>query len=144
MENKIRENIESPDQLEALYQADKNGFKRSFLSIYSDISESSVSAFWKARLEFDKPAHIPSSDMKTNILWLIVACLISGLFIKIPQLFNMNLEETFFYEKNAGLIVLFGLSLYSFFTKKRLDPPPLIIAGVVFCVSAIYINFLPL
>ena len=79
---------------------------------------------------------------RTDILYLIITCLVSGFLMKIPQLFN-GVPETNFYERNAGLIVLLGLSAYSFLTSKRLFVKHLIVSVLLFAVSAVYINLLP-
>ncbi|NQU80202.1 MAG: DUF4153 domain-containing protein, partial [Bacteroidetes bacterium] len=73
----------------------------------------------------------------------IVTCAITGFLIKIPQIFDISLKDYFFYEKNAGLIVLLGLSAYSFLTKNSFKNKHLFFSIGVFIISAIYINLLP-
>ena len=74
---------------------------------------------------------------------MIVTCAITGFLIEIPQLFGISLEDSFFYEKNAGLIVLLGLSLYAFLTRDIIKTKHLLITVSVFIISAVYINLLP-
>jgi hypothetical protein len=74
---------------------------------------------------------------------LIITCAITGFLIKIPQLFGIHLKDYFFYEKNAGLIALFGLSLYAFLTKDLIKTKQILISFSIFIISAIYINLLP-
>lgn len=143
MKNAIKDNIDNPQQLEILFNADKRGFKKSFFEIYPEISENKISGFWKTRLEFDSLNEDSIKIRKTDILFLIITCAIAGLLIKIPQIFNIDLKSFLFYEKNAGLIVLLGLSLYAFMTKESINARHLVIALVVFVVSAVYINLLP-
>ena len=143
MKNKIKDNIDNYEQLENIFRADKKGFEKAFFDIYPEISEHKISDFWKTRLEFDNLHEDSVKIRKTDILFLIITCVITGFLIKIPQLFDVNLEEFFFYEKNAGLIVLFGLSLYAFLTKDFFKTRQFIISSSIFIISALYINFLP-
>lgn len=143
MEDKIKENIENSEQLEKLYRADKKDFERAFLTIYPEISGFKHADFWKVRLEYDNPQIDTLKIKRADIIFLIVTCAITGFLIKIPQLFDIQLNNYFFYEKNAGLIVLMGLSAYSFLTKDSFKVKHLIISIGVFFISAIYINLLP-
>ena len=141
MKTKIKENINKPEQLEQLYRSDKKGFSKAFYEIYPDISDHALAEFWKHRLEVrDKrePAVI-----KRNILFLITACLIAGLLIKIPQIFGINTDVYPFYERNVALIVFFGLAVYSIFSKTMINTKQIIITLSVFILSAVYVNLLP-
>ena len=143
MKNKIKDNIDNSEQLEKIYRADKKGFEKAFFEIYPEISEYKISDFWKTRLEFENIKENRVSIRKTDILFLIIACVITGFLIKIPQLFDISLTDYFFYEKNAGLIVLFGLSTYTILTKDLIKTNQLIISLSIFAISALYINLLP-
>ena len=143
MKNKIIEYIDDFDQLERLYRADKKGFEEAFNEIYPEIADKKISGFWKARLEFDDKKEISHKISKADILFLIIACAISGILIKIPQLFGIDLNEYPFYEKNAGLIAFFGLSFYAFLTKEVSNTRQVLITFSIFIISAIYINLLP-
>ena len=143
MESKIKANIDNPEQLEKLYQADKKDFEKAFFAIYPDIADFKLSEFWKKRLEFDSSKETKVIIRKTDILFLILTCVVTGFLIKIPQLFDVSLKNYFYYEKNAGLIVLLGLSAYSLLTKDFIKTKHLIISLCVFAISAIYINLLP-
>ena len=143
MKNKIKDNIDNSEQLEKIYRADKKGFEKAFFEIYPKISEYKISDFWKTRLEFENIKENTVKIKKTDILFLILACAITGFLIKIPQLFDISLIDYFFYEKNTGLIVLFGLSSYTFLTRDLIKTKQLIISLSVFAISALYINFLP-
>lgn len=143
IENRIKESIENPEQLEKLYRADGKNFERAFFNIYSKISGFKLAEFWNARLKFDSLQENKLKVSRNDILFLIITCVVTGFLIKIPQLFDISLEDYFFYEKNAGLIVLLGLSAYSFLTKESFKNKHLIISIGVFIISAIYINLLP-
>lgn len=143
MENSIKENLENPDQLEKLYQADKTDFGRAFLKIYPEISYTSMAGFWKARLEFDHTLEDKLKISPKDLLFLIVACVVTAFLIKIPQIFGINVKEYLFYEKNASLIVFMGLSFYAFLTKGFFRKKDLVISLLAFFITAVYINLLP-
>ncbi|MBE9466752.1 MAG: DUF4153 domain-containing protein [Bacteroidetes bacterium] len=143
METKIKKNIDNPEQLEKLYRSDKKNFKNAFFNIYPNITDSKITAFWKARLEFVNQKDTKVISRKTDVLFLILTCLITWFLMKIPQLFDIKLNDYFFYEKNAGLIILLGLSTYLFLREKHINYKQLIISASVFIISAVYINLLP-
>lgn len=143
MEIKIKENIENPEQLEKLYRDDKKSFEKSFFEVYNEISDSKIAEFWKARLEFKNLVEPKIETRKTDVLFLIITCLITGFLVKIPQIFDIKLDDYFYYEKNIGLLIFMGLSAYLFLTKSRTDYKQLMISIVVFGISAVYINLLP-
>lgn len=144
MKNKIKDNINNPEQLEKLYRADNKDFEKAFFEIYPEIEKFEPSAFWKTRLEFDNIKTDSVRISKADILILILTCAITGFLIEIPQFFDTGLKDSFFYEKNAGLIVLSGLSLYAFLTKGIFRTKHLLVAFSVFLISAVYINLLPI
>ena len=143
MKNKIKEYIDNVDRLEQLYRADKKGFEKAFFEVYPEISDYQISVYWKSRLEFGSANDLSDKLKKKGILFLLVACLFSVFLIQIPNLFDVNLESELFYQKNAGLIVLFGLSLYVFLIKDSLKTKQFLITVSIFVISAIYINLLP-
>jgi hypothetical protein len=141
METQIKENMDNPVQLEKLYRSDKKSFEKAFSEIYPEIAHHQIADFWKARLE---PDPLSKSDVRrTDIYFLIVTCLITGFLVKLPQVFDFNPVDNLFYEKNVGLIVLAGLSVFSFLTANQLKIKNLIISVVIFILSAVYINLLP-
>ena len=142
MKDQIKESIGDPEQLEKLYRADKNGFEKAFFEIYPAIAKNEIAQFWKTRLEYGHTREDTFKIRKKDILFLMISCLISGFLIKIPQLFDIGLKDIF-YERNAGLIVLFGLTIYAFLTKDLINLKQLLITFTIFIISALYINLLP-
>ncbi|MEI7831399.1 MAG: DUF4153 domain-containing protein, partial [Prolixibacteraceae bacterium] len=119
------------------------GFEQAFSNIYTDISASKIAEFWKARLEYDHPLEDKFTFDRKDVLFLVITCLISGILIKIPQIFDINLKEFLFYEKNAALIVFLGLSIYAFLNKESISKKALMYSAGAFLIAAIYINLLP-
>ncbi|HCW04346.1 MAG: DUF4153 domain-containing protein [Bacteroidota bacterium] len=143
METRIKESINNPEQLERLYRADKKSFEKSFFSIYHEIADFKIAEFWKARLEYENQGEPKIRIKKSDVLFLIITCLITGFLIKIPQIFDIGLDDYVFYERNAGLIVLLGLSAYLFLTKNKINYKQLAASIVIFGISVVYINLLP-
>lgn len=143
MKETIRENITEPEALERLYRADSKSFESDFEQIYPGIQETDMAKFWKARLDFDKPVEKTNGFQRLDIIMLIVACTITGFLIKLPEIFNLGLKGYFYYAKNAGIIVLFGLSLYAIWTNRIFERKKLNIVLVAFLIPAVYINLLP-
>ena len=85
----------------------------------------------RSDLDYNK---LPDKIKKSNLLdifILISACLIAGFLIKIPDIFNVRLAEIF-YEKNAGIIVFFGLTLYIVWTNKVFELKSLYLSLLLF------------
>ncbi len=141
MKNQIKSNIDNADKLESLYQSEKKTFKKTFFEIYPEISSYKSASFWKARFDFEGNSN--GFATTKDILFLILVCLLSGFLIEIPQIFGLDLNEFLFYEKNAGLILFLGLSLYSFISKVKIKGKQLVLALSIFAISFIYINLLP-
>lgn len=143
METKIKENIDNPEQLEKFYRADKKSFEKSFFNSYHEIASFKMADFWKVRLEYEKQGESKIGIRNTDVYFLIITCLITGFLIKIPHIFDIKRDDFFFFEKNTGLIILLGLSAYSFLTKIQINYKHLRTSIIVFGLSAIYINLLP-
>ncbi len=141
MKTKIKDHLSDPQYLEQLYRSDKKSFTNAFYEIYPDISNHVLAEFWKHRLETQNKQQPVA--VKKNILFLILACLIAGVLIKIPQIFGFDPDIYPFYERNAGLIVFLGLAFYAFFTKAIVKPKQIILTLSMFIVSALYVNLLP-
>jgi len=143
MEDKIRDSINKPEILEKLYRDDRKSFKSVFEKIYPEIANTGMAEFWKSRLDFDKKSDKINFFSGSDILVIIVVCLLAGFLIKIPDIFNIKLTSFFFYEKNAGIIVFFGLTLYAIWINRNFNHKSLVIIIPIFVVSIVYINLLP-
>jgi len=140
---KIEGNIENPELLEKLYRDNKKDFKNAFHAIYPEIAAHTAAAFWKTRFRYDNSKESKLKINTTDILILIITCSITGILIKFPYIFNINLKNFFFYDKNAALIVFLGLSMYSILTNNLFKKKHLFISIGIFAVLAVYCNMLP-
>jgi hypothetical protein len=143
MIEKIKENINNPEELERLYNEDKKSFESGFEIVSSDIENSEIAKFWKIRLGFNKNPDKMNSISWKDIFKVIIVCLIAGFLIKIPGLFNIDLKAFFFYEKNAGIIFFFGLTLYAISINKDFGQKRIFMILPAFLIPIIYINLLP-
>jgi hypothetical protein len=143
MKERIIENINNPEKLEQLYHDDKKSFVSSFEEVYSETDKTELAKYWKIRLDFDKiPDKIKETNL-TDIAVMISACIIAGFLIKIPDIFNLNLTNLLFYEKNAGIIVFLGLTIYDVCINRMLEPKRLALILIAFMIPIIYTNLLP-
>jgi hypothetical protein len=143
MIEEIKRNLHNPEVLETMYRNDKKAFELSFGKVYPEIEDSEAAKFWKTRLEYDKPAVKISGFRNRDLLVMIAACLITGFLIKLPALFNFNLSEFLFYERNAGIIVFSGLIIYYLWVNKTFEMKKLAIAALGILIPLLYVNVLP-
>jgi hypothetical protein len=143
MKEKIKEHINDPEKLEQLYHDDRIAFESGFEEVYSEIEKSEMAKYWKIRLDYNKTPDKIKKFSLPDILILISACLIAGFLIKIPDIFNVRMTDFIFYEKNAGIIVFFGLTIYVVWTNRIFDLKRLTLILITFLVLTIYVNLLP-
>jgi hypothetical protein len=138
MKEDIRNNIGNPRQLEKLYRDNKTTFIREFNQIYPEIKENSSAQIWNERLNFENEDI--SWGTRNELIFVIVTAFIAGLIAKMPQFLNIDPEH--FYSRNIGFIVFPLLSAY-FAWKQKIQIKKLLLVSVIFLLSAIYINSLP-
>jgi len=142
-ENQIKENIDNPAQLELLFRNDKKGFQKAFYSVYEEISAHQAAKFWKSRLEQEFSTTINRTTSLSEILLLFLTCAVTCFFIQIPNIFNFHYTDEIFYQRNAGLIVVFGIAAFLCISKKKFVLRNIIISLLIFIGSAVYVNLLP-
>ncbi len=86
---------------------------------------------------------IPKSLVPSEIIMVIAVCLLTAFLIKIPELFQIGITDTLFFEKYVALIIFFGLTLYTVLIKKVTGTNKIIIASLAFLIPAIYVSMLP-
>jgi len=143
MIEKIKENISNPEELEKLYRYDRKSFESGFEKIYTEVESSDLAKFWKIRLDSEKTPDKVMRRSPSDIIIIIAACILTGFLIKIPDIFDIKLTDFLFYEKNAGIIVFFGLTLYAIWFNRIFSRKKLFITLLLFLIPVIYINLLP-
>jgi hypothetical protein len=131
-------NIDNPKQLEKLYRENKAGFKAEFNLLYPELTGNKLADYWNERLNYES-SEISWGSQK-EIIFVIIAALIAGLIAKLPGFLKLNPEV--FYQRNIGFIVFPVLTAY-FIWKRNLPAKTIVIAAVVFLISAIFINLFP-
>lgn len=138
MKEEILENLENPAQLERLYRSDKSDFKRTFISLYPQLSDNSLAGYWNERLNY------AGDDVfwGSNAEWVkvIILSIVAGLIAKLPVLLSVNAD--FFYPRNLGFIIFPALCAY-FIWKNRVQKTNVVLIFGMLIFSVIYINFLP-
>lgn len=142
METKIMNAINNPEMLEGLYRSDKKAFVRAFRSIYPEISGNATAGFWKARLDYEERGTVKIGFTGRNFLFLILVCAVCGILIKLPDIIPID-TSFHFYQKNAAIIVLFGLVAYTMLSRGSVNIRHWLITKVTFIISLLYINLLP-
>ncbi|MBP7460911.1 MAG: DUF4153 domain-containing protein [Candidatus Delongbacteria bacterium] len=141
----IRENLNCPEAVEKLYRCDAKAFSLAFESLYPELAGHPLVEFWKIRLDGERAilTETGTSIQRRDWIILLICCLVACLGVKLPDIFGFNPESTLFYEKNTGLIMALGLSLYSILIRNTTRLSYWVYTLVLFLVPALYINLLP-
>ena len=143
MNAKIRENIQKPEELEQLFREDKNLFASGFEEIYPEIENKALADFWRIRLAYDKAGSVIKSFRRADLLVMIFSCLSVSVLIKLPEFLNTYSNDFDYYQRNAGIIVFFGLSLFAVISVGIFSAKKIAFIVAAFLVPAIFINLLP-
>ena len=138
MRNEILNHLDDPKQLEKLYQDNKTSFKAEFNLLFPEHNENKLLQYWDERLNY-QGSEI-SWGSKKEFIFVLVLSLIAGCLASIPSFFKIDSE--FFYTRNISLIIFSILATY-FCWKNRLPKKKIIITGIVFLITLIFINLLP-
>ncbi len=139
MRDNIISNINDPKELEKLYRQNPSAFSREFNSIYPELKNNQLAAFWNERLNYEDNTVIPGS-MRGELKFVIIASMFAALLAKIPYIFSV--DEIFFYMRNTGFIVFPVLIIY-FAWKVNLSKTKMMVAAIAILISAVFINLLP-
>lgn len=138
VKEEILQHIDNPKQLEKLYRKNKTGFQRVFNALYPDIQAHTSAQVWNERLNFEQ------GDLflgpKKEMLFVLLAALVTGLMARIPEFTGMNAD--YFFMRNIGLVGSPMLMAY-FLWKQKTALRQVLVPLVAVILSAFYINFLP-
>lgn len=138
VKEEILQHINNPKQLEKLYRKNKTGFQRVFNAVYPDIQTHTSAQVWNERLNFEQ------GDLflgpKKEMLFVLLAALVTGLMARIPEFTGMNAD--YFFMRNIGLVGSPMLMAY-FLWKQKTALRQILVPLVAVILSAFYINFLP-
>lgn len=140
MKNRIIENINNPENLEQLYDQNKQGFSKSFAEISKDYNSDLVK-FWKIRLANETSLKTLEFS-KLDLLVVLLLSLVTGLFAKLPAIFP-QINTEFFYTRSLAIIVFNGIILYTLWQNKFFNKKRLLTYGLIVLILALFLNLLP-
>lgn len=138
MKERILHHLDDPIALEKLYQENKLEFKHAFQELPSSIKDQPLIQAWNARLSYSTKDAI--FQYKPEIIFIAICIALAGTLAKLPDIFGWELD--LFYQRNIGFIVFPVLASY-FLWKQKLKFNRWLAPCIVFIISALYINFLP-
>lgn len=140
MKNRIIENINNPENLEQLYDQNKQDFSKSFAEISKDY-HSDLVKFWKIRLAHD--TDLKTQDFsKLDLLVVLLLSLVTGLLVKLPLIFP-QINPELFYTRDLAIIVFNGIILYTLWQNKIFNKKRLLTYGLIVLILAFFLNLLP-
>lgn len=140
MKQQIIENITNPENLEKLYRDNKQNFSKSFPEI-SDDYNSDLVKFWKIRLAAETEPVVPRF-LKFDLLIVIILSLVTGLLVKLPEIFS-QIHENSFYPRDLAIIVFNGIILYAFWQNRIFNIKRILFYGVIIAILTLFINLMP-
>ncbi|MFZ2339947.1 MAG: hypothetical protein WAW07_09550, partial [Bacteroidales bacterium] len=135
-------NLGNPEILEGLYRNDRKAFKTAFDGLFQEIETTDAAKFWKSRLDYDIKPDILKTFTLREIVIVVGTGLLAAFLIKIPTIFSLSDEDSFYF-KNAAIIIFFGLTLYTMLINRISEPGKIITTVVAFLIPALYSNLLP-
>jgi hypothetical protein len=138
MKDEILSSLDNPGKLERLYRTDKQTFKRVFKTLYPELQDYPLAAFWKERLNFAGEEVFWGT--RKDLVFIIVASFLAGLIAKMPGI--LSIREDFFYPRNIGFIIFPMLSVY-FAWKNKLSVGKIAFIAVAILTGLFFINSLP-
>ncbi|MBB1488759.1 hypothetical protein [Oceanospirillum sediminis] len=104
--NLIIDHLDQPETLEALYRQSPDEFYPMLQQAMEKKVDSETLKVWHARLTYSAPETVA----KISIVTLVLLCLATGFFTKIPAFFSV--EDEWFYPRFMPLIVVYALTAY--------------------------------
>jgi len=138
MKAQILTHLNNPTQLEKLYRQDKSGFKHAFNSIYPEIKDPMLAAYWNERLNYVSEESLWGT--RNDLVVAIILAIVAGTIAKFPAFFSLN--EDFFYQRNIGFIVFPALTIY-FAWRNKLAIAKIGFFAVLMIAALVFINLLP-
>ncbi len=130
--------VDEPTSLEALYQKNKNAFRKALDEMTEEETLHPVLRVWKARLTFGKKPAQPAN--RKEMLWVALLALLAGLIAKMP--YFIGIEDDLYFQRNVGFI-LFPSLIFFFAWKTKLTSKYLLTCSALLAATAVFINLLP-
>ena len=133
--SRIRELLDEPEALEALYREDPGTFRDALDEVSGTVPDSTLLSAWRARLSYRAPT---DGSARRWIVFAIGVALSVGVLVRVPAIW---LGEEWYYPRLAPSLVMLALAAY--FWLGRRDSRTLIIGLTLTVVAAIYASLLP-
>lgn len=130
--------VDEPTSLEALYQKNKNAFRKAVDEMTEEETAHPTLRVWKARLQFGKKPAQPAN--RKEMLWVALLALLAGLIAKLP--YFIGIEDDVYFQRNLGFI-LFPSLIFFFAWKTKLAQKYLLACCALLAATAVFINLLP-
>ncbi|MEL6191484.1 MAG: DUF4153 domain-containing protein [Bacteroidota bacterium] len=143
MKEQIIANIYDPEKLELMYRQNPSSFQKDFGEIYPELPDQQLVEYWKIRLSLEGAFKPKTLFQSRQISALLISCFVSFVLIKIPALFSIDVDSYPFYERNVGLIILFGMSLYQLLSNPGFSRVQYVVSLGLFAIAGTYVNLLP-
>ena len=149
MKEEIISSSEQPIKMEELYRKDPEQFKTSFNELYNNFADNAIAEFWNVRLNFETiisnvtPSVTPQSEAISKnfkLLFTIIASVIAGSFIRIPDLIWSNAEM--YILNNLAFFVIPLLAVYYMVVNKA-NEKDIMIVSVIAIVGILFMNLIP-
>ncbi len=140
MQNRIVNHLENPEMLEKLFRENKNAFSKAFENIAIE-NDSELVRYWKIRLSYED-VNKRSENTKVGLLWVILLSLVTGILVKLPDLFT-RIDKNFFYTRDLAIIVFNGIILFTFWQNRLFNLKNLAVYATILSVTALFINLYP-
>ena len=139
MEDRIKQHIDAPHQLESLYQENHQAFKLAFDKVYADIKEFPAAAIWKERLHYKQPGI--QWGKKGEFIFILCCIFFAGCIAKFSAYVSIPQDQ--YIARNIGFII-FPVQVFYFSWKQNQSLKYFILPAVIFCLAAVYTNTLSL
>jgi hypothetical protein len=140
MKQQIIDNINNPENLENLYRNNKQDFTKTFAEV-SDNYASDLVQFWKIRLASEKEPEF-KTFIKVDLLVVIVLSLITGLLVKLPDIFH-HINKDSFYIRDLAIIIFNGITLYAIWQNRIFDKRKILFYVFTIFTLLLFVNLLP-
>jgi drug/metabolite transporter superfamily protein YnfA len=139
--NLIIENIANPHVLERMFRNDPKAFKKSFSHAWEQNPDSQVLAVWYERLNFKETAHTEKASLlQKGFLFMGILAILAGISTRI--IFHF-VEQQAIAPINLAFGILPFITAY-FVYKNKPQKKVLYILALLFLISGVYLNMLPL
>lgn len=142
MEIRIAENMHEPAELEKMFRQEPGSFKRSFQAVFALNPDSHILRVWNERLKFEPDVldEVPDRSKRGEIVLVFILALVAGVIAKL--VFELDKDRQINVANYA--FAVFPAMAFYFIYKERPQRNLLAAIALLFAISVVYLNLLPL